>query len=87
MYDRDNIYDRNKPSVVMKFKCDVTLEYQDEIIPQSIVAKSAYLVIFVRGESQTCPLAVIGIKKVDNCIGLISAAPNDKELLIEYAMY
>ena len=85
-YERDNIYDRNKPNVVMKFKCDVTLEYQDEIVPQSIVAKSAYFVIFVRGESQTCPLAVIGIKKVDNCFGLIPAAPNDKELLIEYGM-
>lgn len=85
--DIDNIYDSSKPSVIMKFKYDVNLEYQNGITPASIVTKSAYLVVFIRGVSQTCPLSVIGIKKVDNCFGLISAAPNDKELLIEYAMY
>ena len=53
---------------------------------KSIVAKSAYLVIFVRGESQTCPLAVIGIKKINDCLGLVSTNP-DKELIIEYAIY
>ena len=85
-FDRDNIYDSSKPSVIMKFKYDVNLEYQNGITPASVVTKSAYLVVFIRGVSQTCPLSVIGIKKINDCLGLVSTNP-DKELIIEYAIY
>ena len=85
-FDIDNIYDSSKPSVIMKFKYDVNLEYQNGITPASVVTKSAYLVVFIRGVSQTCPLSVIGIKKINDCLGLVSTNP-DKELIIEYAIY
>lgn len=83
--NRDQIYCCGSNSISVKFKYDVNLEYSDGTVPDSISKLSAYIVVFVNQMSSCCPLAVIGIKKIDMPIKLVP--PYKEELAIEYNIY